>query len=119
MIYRLLADAVLLLHLAFVAFVLFGGLLALRWPRLLWLHLPAFAWGVLVQSADLICPLTPLENALRLLGGQAAYAGGFVERILSPVLYPEHLTRESRYMLALILVAINIAIYARMIARRH
>ncbi|MGH8808569.1 MAG: DUF2784 domain-containing protein [Noviherbaspirillum sp.] len=119
MIYRFLADAVLLLHLAFVAFVLLGGLLVLRWPKLLWLHLPAFAWGVLVQSADWVCPLTPLENHLRLLGGQAVYAGGFIERIVSPLLYPEQLTPGLRYSLALALVAVNVATYACVIARRR
>ncbi len=105
MLFRLLADAVLLLHLAFVAFVLFGGLLALWRPKLLWLHLPALAWGVLVQSANWICPLTPLENHLRLLGGQAVSSAGFIERIVSPFLYPEDLTREWRYLLAMALMS--------------
>jgi hypothetical protein len=119
MLFRLLADTVLLLHLAFVAFVLFGGLLVLRQPKLACLHLPAFAWGVLVQSADWICPLTPLENHLRVLGGQAVYSGGFIERIVSPLLYPEPLTRETRYVLAAVVVAINVLMYARLIARKH
>src|SRR4051812_7148012 len=119
MIYRLLADGVLLLHLTFVAFVLLGGLLMLRWPKLLGLHLSAFAWGVLVQSADWTCPLTPLENHLRLLGGQAISSEGFIERIVSALLYPADLTREWRYLLALMLIVFNIMIYAAVIARRH
>lgn len=112
MIFRLLADLVLILHLAFVAFAAFGGLLALRWPRILWLHLPALLWGVVVQWADWICPLTPLESHLRLLAGDEVFAGGFIERFVMQILYPETLTLELRYVLGLMLIAVNVAVYA-------
>lgn len=112
MSYQLLANLVLILHLAFVAFAAFGGLLALRYPKVLWLHLPALLWGVAVQWADWICPLTPLENQLRLRGGEAVFAGGFIERFVSRILYPENLTLELRYVLGLLLIAVNLAVYA-------
>lgn len=118
MFFPLLADLVLILHLAFVAFAAFGGLLVLRWPKILWLHLLALLWGVVVQWADWICPLTPLENAMRLRGGEAAYAGGFIERYVSQILYPENLTLELRYLLGIILIAVNVAVYAYVIATR-
>lgn len=118
MAYRLLADLVLVLHFAFVAFALFGGLLVLRQPRVAWLHLPVLAWGVTVQWADWICPLTPLENHLRLLGGEEGYAGGFVEHFVLLLLYPDNLTLELRYVLGAVLLAINAAVYARLILRK-
>lgn len=114
--YRLLADAILLLHLAFVLFAVLGGLLLLRHPRLICLHLPALLWGVTVEWADWICPLTPLENQLRMLGGQAGYAGGFIEHFVLMVLYPENLTVPLRMLLGLILVLINLSVYAFVIA---
>ena len=111
MTYRLLADAVLLLHLAFVAFALAGGLLALRWRWIPWLHLPALAWGVTVEWTGWICPLTPWENALRRAGGEAGYAGGFVEHYILPLLYPADLTREVQWVLGGGLLAFNVAVY--------
>lgn len=119
MMYPLLADLVLLLHLAFVLFALFGGLLVLRHKRAVWLHLPALLWGVVVEWADFICPLTPLENALRLRGGEEAYGGGFIEHYLSLLLYPDALTLEVRYLLGIILIIVNVAIYARVMLRRQ
>lgn len=119
MFYSLLADTVLILHFAFVAFALLGGLLVLRRPRLLWLHLPTLAWGVLVQWADWICPLTPLENHLRLLGGEAGYEGGFIEHYLMLLLYPGNLTLELRYILGAVLLIVNLAVYARLIFRKR
>ncbi|HZW13675.1 MAG TPA: DUF2784 domain-containing protein [Noviherbaspirillum sp.] len=118
MLYHLLADLILVLHLAFVAFAAFGGLFALRWPRVLWLHLPALLWGVVVQWANLICPLTPLENNLRLSAGEAVFAGGFIERFVSGVLYPEHLPLELRYVIGFMLLVVNVAVYAYVIRRR-
>jgi len=111
MAYRLLADAVLLLHIAFVAFALAGGLLALRWRWIPWLHLPALAWGVTVEWTGWICPLTPWENALRRAGGEAGYAGGFVEHYILPLLYPADLTREVQWVLGGGLLAFNVAVY--------
>jgi hypothetical protein len=111
MLYRLLADLVLVLHLAFVVFALFGGLLALRYPKIAWLHLPVLVWGVVVQWADWICPLTPLENHFRHLGGEAGYAGGFIEHVVSRVLYPENLSLDLRYVLGLLLIVVNVSVY--------
>lgn len=112
MSYGLLADAVLLLHLTFILFVVLGGFLARRRPRLAWLHLPAAAWGALIEFGDWPCPLTPLENHLRALAGEAGYRGGFVEHYLLPLIYPEALTRELQVALGLGVVAINLGAYA-------
>lgn len=117
--YRLLADLVLTLHFAFVAFALFGGLLVLRRPRIAWLHLPVLAWGVLVQWADWICPLTPLENHFRMRGGEAGYESGFIEHYLTLLLYPDNLTLELRYILGTVLLIVNVAIYACLILRKR
>lgn len=111
MAYRILADGVLVLHLLFVAFVVAGGLLALRWPRAAWLHLPALAWGVAIEFIGWTCPLTPLENALRRWGGEAGYAGGFIDHYLLPLLYPLALTRELQWTLGAGLLAFNAAVY--------
>ncbi len=113
MIYRLLADAVLLLHLAFIVFVVAGGLFLRRWPRLPWLHLPAVLWGVGIELSGYLCPLTLLENRLRQLGGEAGYAGGFVEHYLLPVIYPFGLTREWQIVFGLGVAALNLAAYVR------
>lgn len=118
MAYRWLADLVLLLHLAFILFVTLGGLLVLRWPRLAWLHLPAAAWGAVIEFAGWICPLTPLEVGLRRSGGGAGYSGGFIERYLTAAIYPDGLTRGVQVALGLLVVAINVVVYLRL-ARRH
>lgn len=112
--YRLLADLVVVVHLAFVAFVVAGGLLVLRWPRLAWAHVPAAAWGALIEFAGWVCPLTPLENDLRRLGGEGGYGGGFVERYLVGVLYPGGLTRAHQVALGLLVLAINGLVYWRL-----
>jgi hypothetical protein len=119
MIYQLLADLVLFCHLAFVLFAGLGGLLVLRHPRVLWLHLPVLAWGVFVEWANWICPLTPLENDLRRLGGETGYTGGFVEHLLVPVLYPETLTLELRYALGMLLIGINAAVYGYVVFEKR
>ncbi len=111
MIYRLLADAVLVLHLLFVAFVPAGGLLALRWPRMVFAHLPAAAWGAYISVTGGVCPLTPLENRLRRLGGQSGYDGGFIEHYLLPIIYPGGMTREMQIALAVVVVAVNVGVY--------
>lgn len=118
MAFRILADAVVLLHLAFVAFVVLGGLLALRRPRAAFLHLPAAAYGFLVEALGWVCPLTPLEVALRRRGGEAGYAGGFVERYLLPVLYPEPFPRSLAWKLAAAVLAANAVIYGLVAWRR-
>lgn len=114
---RLLADLVLVAHLAFVAFAILGGLLALRWRWIPWLHLPALAWGVLVELAGWLCPLTPLEVRLREAAGSAGYSGGFVEHYLLPLLYPTALTREGQVLLGVGLLAVNLAVYAVVLSR--
>jgi hypothetical protein len=111
MLYRFLADLVVVVHFGFVLFVVLGGLLALRWPRVAWLHLPAAAWGAGIEFAAGICPLTPLENRLRQMGGEAGYAGGFVEHYLLPVLYPDGLTREVQLGLGAFVIGLNLAVY--------
>ncbi len=112
MLYRLAADGVLVLHAAFVVFVVLGGLLALRWPRAAWVHLPAAAWGAAIEFWGWICPLTPLEQALRRLGGEAGYRGGFVEHYVVALLYPQGLTRGLQLALGLFVLAVNLAVYA-------
>ena len=111
MIYRIAADCILLLHLAFTLFTVLGGLLVLRRPSLLWVHLATVLWGVAIEWVGWICPLTPLENFLRERGGEAGYAGGFIEHYIGLVLYPENLTIELRYLLGMGLVAVNLIIY--------
>jgi len=117
--YGSLADLVVVVHAAFVAFVVFGGLLVLRNPRLAWLHVPAAVWGVLIEFAGWVCPLTPLENALRLRGGEAGYGGGFIEHYLLPVLYPGGLTRGIQIVLGGLALALNLAVYTVIFARRR
>jgi len=108
----ILADALVLLHLLFVVFVMTGGFLLVRWPRLLWLHLPAAAWGAFIEFSGGICPLTPLENDLRVLGGGSAYSGDFVERYLLPLLYPAQLTPALQQVLGALVVGVNLLAYA-------
>lgn len=117
--YRLAADAVLLLHLGFIAFAGLGGLLA-AWRRwLAALHLPAAAWGVYVELSGRICPLTPLENELRIKAGGAGYSGSFIEHYLLGVVYPPELTRELQFLLAGLLLLINAAVYGWLLCRRR
>jgi hypothetical protein len=108
---RWLAGAVVVIHLAFVLFVMLGGLLVRRWPRAAWAHLPAVAWGIWIEASGGICPLTPLENHLRGLGGEPGYSGGFVEHYLLPVLYPDGLTRGVQFGLAAAVVLLNAGAY--------
>jgi hypothetical protein len=115
---RLAADAVALLHLAFVLFVVFGGLLVCRWPRLVWLHRPALGWGAWIEFTGWICPLTPLENHLRQLTGAAGYAGGFIDHYLWPLLYPAGLTREGQWALGAGVLVFNLGVYGVLLIRR-
>ena len=114
-----LADATALLHLAFVVFVVLGGLLALRWPRAAWLHLPAVAWAAWVELAGWSCPLTPLENRLRAQAGRGAYAESFVEHHVLPLLYPAALSREAQIALGAGALVLNAAVYGFVWVRRH
>lgn len=119
MMYAVLADATLVLHLAFIAFIVLGGLCVVRWPRMVWAHLPAAAWGVLIELGGWICPLTPLENWLRLQAGEQGYSGSFVEQYLLPVIYPAALTRNVQLVLAALVLAVNVAVYAFVLGRRR
>jgi hypothetical protein len=119
MAYRILADLIVGVHALFVAFVVVGGLLALRWPRVAALHLPAAVWGALIELRGWICPLTPLENSLRAAAGQAGYQGGFIEHYLLPVLYPAGLTRGVQLALGTVVILVNLVVYGFLLARRR
>lgn len=106
-----LADAVVVLHLAFIVFVMSGGLLLFRWPRIAWLHLPAAVWGLTVEWTGWLCPLTPLENALRGIAGEQVYGGGFVERYIVPLIYPDWLTRDTQLVLGAAVLLVNVVAY--------
>jgi hypothetical protein len=118
----ILADFLVLLHLLFVVFVVAGGFLLLRWPKIAWLQVPAAVWGAYIEFSSGICPLTPLENHLRALGGEAGYSVSFVERYLMPILYPANLTVPIQIVLGGLVVVANLAAYAlayRAWKRRH
>jgi hypothetical protein len=118
MLYRIAADATLILHLAFILFVVLGAVLGARWRWLPLLHLPAAAWGVYVELAGAFCPLTALENRLLVLAGRSGYRGGFVEHYLLPVIYPAGLTRDIQQLLAATVVVLNVVLYAWLLRRR-
>ena len=118
MAFRTLADATVALHVAFVLFVLLGGVLVARWPRAAWMHLPAVGWGAFVEFAGWTCPLTPLENWLRQRGGGPSYTSSFVEHYLVPVLYPSFLSRELQWGLGGLVLVINVAVYLVVLRRR-
>ena len=117
MIYRIAADAVLLLHLAFIVFVVLGGWLVLRNARFIWIHLPAVAWGAFIELSGRVCPLTPLENQLRIASGSAGYSGGFIERYLIPVVYPSGLDRPVQIALGLVVILVNAVFYGLLVKR--
>ena len=112
--YARLADVVVLLHAAFVCFVVAGGFLVLRQPRIAWLHLPAAVWGAWIELSGWICPLTPLEVRLRRAAGQAGYTGGFIEHYLEPLLYPVGLQRSTQLVLGVLVIGLNAIIYLRL-----
>jgi hypothetical protein len=117
--YRVLADVLVVLHAAFVVFVVTGGFLVLHRPWIAAVHLPAAAWGALVEFAGWVCPLTPWENALRVRAGETGYAGGFIEHHLVPLLYPAGLTPHVQIALGTTVVALNLAIYVLVWHRRR
>jgi Protein of Unknown function (DUF2784) len=116
--YKILADVVLLVHLCFVLFVGLGSVLALRWPKLAWVHLPALAWGVWIEFSGWICPLTPLEISLRQRGGEAGYEGGFIDHYVSAWMYPQGLTRTTQMTIGIVLCVVNTGIYGYLLYRR-
>ena len=115
----MIANAIVVLHFLFVVFVVLGGLIALRWPRIIWIHVPAVVWGVLVELTGWICPLTPLENRFREAAGATAYEGDFIARYILPMLYPNGLTRNDQLLLGAIAVGVNVVIYSVVFARRR
>ncbi len=116
--YGWLANAVLLAHFGFVVFVIIGGVAVLRWPRVAWVHLPAVIWAALIEYADWICPLTPLENTLRQAGGEAAYSGGFIDRYIGSIVYPTGLTRPVQVVLGSLLLLLNTFVYWRLLRKK-
>jgi hypothetical protein len=115
--YRIAADLTVIAHFLFILLVVFGGLLVIRWTKAVWVHLPAAAWGALVELSGLYCPLTPLENRLRQAGGEAGYSGGFIEHYLIPLIYPDGLTRGVQICLGIAVVLINASVYGFIFAR--
>lgn len=114
-----LADLVVVVHFLFVLFVVAGGFLVLRWPRVAYFHIPAAIWGAAIELVGGICPLTPLENSLRQQAGGIGYSGGFIEHYILPVLYPSALTRDIQLLLGLLVLVLNVAIYGYVFRRRQ
>ena len=119
MVASILADAVLVLHALFIAWVAAGALAVWRWPWLAWLHLPALAWGLWIEASGGLCPLTPLELSLREAAGRQAYGGSFVEHYLGALVYPAGLTRQAQWLLAALLAVVNAGLYGAMVVRRR
>jgi uncharacterized membrane protein YhhN len=119
MYFRGLADLVLVVHFAFVLFVVLGGLVALRWPRVAYVHLPIALYGAAIEFMGFVCPLTPLEKSLRQRGGAAGYEGGFIEHYIMAALYPGALTREIQFLLGMAVLVINAVIYTVWLQRRR
>jgi hypothetical protein len=116
-LYRVLADLVLIVHTAFVAFTILGALLAVRWRWIPWLHVPAVCWGAVVEFTGWVCPLTPLENSLRSAGGSAGYSGAFTEHYVVPILYSTTLTRNDQIEFGAALLLLNFAMYGFVLHR--
>jgi hypothetical protein len=110
-VYNVFASAIVLAHFLFIAFVICGGLLVIRWPQLAVVHLPAAVWGAAVEIYGLVCPITPLENHFRMLAGDTSYSGDFIARYLLFVIYPENLTTTIQQLLGCLVIAVNVIIY--------
>ncbi|MFZ5470273.1 MAG: DUF2784 domain-containing protein [Myxococcota bacterium] len=118
MFYRLAADAVVVLHLAFIVFIVAGGFLTWRWPRLAFIHLPLAVWGVAVQWMGWVCPLTPLENVLRRAAGESGYTEGFVEHYIIPLVYSPGLTHGLQWAMGAVVLLANAVAYVGLVVRR-
>ena len=116
-LYRLLANAVVVVHALFIVFIVFGSFLAWRWRWVAVLHVPCAVWGVLIEYNGWICPLTPLENSLRMRAGQQGYSGGFVEHYLVPAIYPAGLTPRIQVVLGTAVLVVNVITYAVLVRR--
>jgi hypothetical protein len=119
MTYRIAADLLVLFHFAFILFVVLGGFLVFYRRMFAWLHFPAVIWGVLIEFSGWICPLTPWEQSLRIKAGQAGYSGGFVEHYLVSLIYPEALTPEIQFVLGMLVLMLNMGIYASVWSKTH
>jgi hypothetical protein len=117
--HRIAADIVLVAHLAFILFIIFGGLFVLRWPWVAWAHVPSWMYGALIEFIGWTCPLTPLEQRLRLRAGEGGYEGSFIEHYLVPIIYPAGYSFELRMVLGTAVVVLNIGVYAWVIWRRN
>jgi hypothetical protein len=118
MIYQIIAEIIVLLHLIFIIYVVLGGFVTWRWPKNIWFHLPCVIWGSLIELYGWICPLTPLENEFRYKAGSSGYTGGFIEQYILPIIYPTQLTREIQIILGLAVVVINVIAYGLFIYKR-
>ena len=114
-----MTDIIVLIHFLFILFVVFGGLLAFYKKWFVWIHIPAALWGVLIEFFGWICPLTPLENKFRISGGLQGYEGGFIDHYLTPLIYPENLTKNTQILLGAVVLLINIIIYFTLIMRNR
>ena len=117
MTYLLLADALVVVHFAFIVFVVSGALTTYRWPKMAWAHIPCALWGAWIEMTGGICPLTPIEVHFRRMGGSEGYAGGFIEHYLVPIIYPSGLTRAHQLLLGGLVVAINLGAYGLLLWR--
>lgn len=117
MIYLLLAEAVVVLHFAFIVFVVLGAFTAFRWPKMAWVHVPCALWGAWIEITGGICPLTPFEVRFRRMGGAEGYTGGFIDHYLTPIIYPSGLTRADQFLLAGLVVAVNLGAYGFLLWR--
>ena len=115
--YALAADGVMLIHFGFIAFALLGSLLLLKWPRLIWVHLPALAWGIYIETSGNLCPLTSIENKYRALAGESTYGEGFITHYLAPVIYPNNFTRGWQYFALGVLLTVNLIGYGLFLYR--
>lgn len=111
------ADCLVLLHLAFIIFVVAGGFTVLKWPWMAWLHVPAAGWGAMIEFRGWVCPLTPLENSLRQLAGEKGYSEGFIEHYILQIIYPPGLTRDIQTGLGIAVILINMLIYGVLLIR--
>jgi len=118
MIYNILSNLVVIVHLLFILFVCLGALLVLKWPKLVWIHIPAALWGVVVEYLNMYCPLTPLENYFRHLGGTETYKTDFIDQYIIPLIYPEVLTRNLQIILGSIVLVLNFVIYGFIIYQK-
>jgi Protein of Unknown function (DUF2784) len=114
----MIADVVVVLHLAFIIFVMFGGTLVFFLPKVIWLHIPCVIWGIAIELTGWICPLTPLENLFRVQGGEVPYSGDFVIHSLESIIYPQGLTRELQIFFGVLVISVNVIVYGNLYLMR-